>query len=215
MRAIQGDHHRATTGPLGTGRRHRDKGVPGFYAPRPGRRQQLAAVGARLPRLPDRAGRGTRWRGGGGLFRTFALGRHGRRTTGGVGRRLRAGVDRPCVVPICHGHVGAFGHGRSRVPEAGLERCGLGGSQGGRSDPRRRLQPPISYSQCYEPALRMPGCLLEEEASKRDEVQAPPQSRAASHNPSPTAESAMPMRNRAPPPISSARVRSRAWPPRA
>src|SRR5215218_10128837 len=55
----------------------------------------------------------------------------------------------------------------------------------------------------------------EERGKRTPRSGAPPQWRAASHNPSPIAESAMPTRNPAPPPTSSARARSRAWTPRA
>src|SRR5215210_1885509 len=46
---------------------------------------------------------------------------------------------------------------------------------------------------------------------RRRQSATPPPSRAASRNPSLTAESAMPMRNRVPLPNASAIVRSRAW----
>ena len=53
----------------------------------------------------------------------------------------------------------------------------------------------------------------EERGKRTRRSGAPPPSRAASRNPSPIAESAMPTRNRVPPPNASARARSRAWPP--
>jgi len=55
----------------------------------------------------------------------------------------------------------------------------------------------------------------EERGKRTRRSVAPLPSRAASRNPSPNAESVTPMRNRVPPPTSSARARSRAWPPRA